>query len=149
MALVSPNGVIVGLLTPAETARYLACSERTLRNYVAQGLPFVQDAHGHKRFRVEDLQRWVGDQVRQSSSATPSTETSTSSDLQLTASDTADPLVAEISARLKRRLCGSTPLRSRNKPLPKTRAVKRPAASADLERHVRSLHRIADREEVG
>lgn len=116
MALVSPNGVVVGLLTPAQAAEYLACSQRTLRNYVAGGMLFVQIGRGHRRFRVEDLRAWVEGRVLQSSTSRPTTATSSSTDSPRTAFDTEDPQAAEIERELRQRLSGSTPRRSPKSP---------------------------------
>ena len=112
MALRLPNGSVLGLLTPSESAEYLACSERQLRNYVAAGLQSVRCANGHRRFRVEDLRAWVDHHLVLESASTRSTATSTNSASPPLESGTKDRLATETIKRLRMRLTGSTPKRS-------------------------------------
>lgn len=113
MAITSANGILVGLLTPSEAAEYLACSERQLRNYVASGLPSVREGNGHRRFRAEDLRAWVDRRVGLESASTPNTATSTSSASRPSDSATKGQRVSETAKRLRMKLTGSTPRRSK------------------------------------
>jgi excisionase family DNA binding protein len=100
MAIITPNGAVIGLLTPTQAAEYLACSQRSLRNYVAGGLPFVQIGNGHRRFRVEDLNGWIEARLFQATPKAP----------RIASVIANDPVVAEIERELRARIEGA-PLR--------------------------------------
>jgi excisionase family DNA binding protein len=70
-----------GLRTPAEAARKLRCSVKTLRGHVASGaLRYIQIGHGtrrpRRRFTDADLDEFVANQTRKDSPC-PSTRTET------------------------------------------------------------------------
>lgn len=62
--------VLAPLLTEAEAAAYLSLTKRALQawRYQGRGPHFVKISARAVRYRLEDLQEWVGDRLRRSTS---------------------------------------------------------------------------------
>lgn len=61
----------VSLLTQKQTAEFLQVQERTLEDWrrTGGGPPFVRISHRCVRYRLKDLDAWLEDRVKSSTSA--------------------------------------------------------------------------------